>query len=370
VEPYNIDIRGFYLDARPLPDNLKYDLIIPKEYDDNVKNYNKCYLWSKYEGNGTKGIITYKRNPMEITLSDILGEYMIDGNGLEEYNYNNLGSTDKENWICIVNNENDGKNILKISWLWDDNKTNILYGIDEFNYVSEMNNIYFDEKNTYIPDKNSDVIYNVIKKNVDKMYSGALQEHIGKKDVNSTMRNYRSDGSVSHEGPYYKFDVDTILYKIDKGYKEYDHLNEEIINLIPGEHYKYVRYINSVVDIKPLTWILLGFDYSRITGRIINNEYPKWTLTLLGDELDPDVEFQKDKIITTHNGLYFTYLFEEEGFYKIKLELIDINGNKYEFEKPIVIVDKNANYEMYHTLKDEYDKYLEEKNERSLIKIN
>ena len=44
------------------------------------------------------------------------------------------------------------------------------------------------------------------------------------------MRNYRPDGSVSFEGPYYKYDVDNILYKIEKGYKEYDHLgNEEII---------------------------------------------------------------------------------------------------------------------------------------------
>ena len=74
----------------------------------------------------------------------------------------------------------------------------------------------------------------------------------------------------------------------------------------------------------------------------------------------------KDKIITTHCGLYFTYLFEHEGIYKIKLEVLDINGNRYEIEKPIVIVDKNANYEMYHTLKDEYDKYLEEKSERNL----
>ena len=29
--------------------------------------------------------------------------------------------------------------------------------------------------------------------------------------------------------------------------KEYDHLNEEIVNLEPGKHYEYVRYINSVV---------------------------------------------------------------------------------------------------------------------------
>ena len=49
---------------------------------------------------------------------------------------------------------------------------------------------------------------------------------------------------------------------------------------------------------------------------------------------------------------------------------MDINGNKYEFEKNIVIVDKDANYEMYHTLNDEYNKYLETKKERNLIYLN
>ena len=260
VEPYNIDIRGFYLDARPLPDNLKYNLLIPNEYVENIEEYNNT-------------------------------------------------------------------------------------------------------------DLNDDSLYYVIKKNVDKMYNGAIQEHLGIDEENTSMRNYRRDGSVSHEGPYYKFDVDTILYRIERNYKEYEHLNEEIINLEVGEHYKYVRYINSIVDIKPLTWIVLGFDHSRITGRLVNNEYPKWTLTLIGDELDPDEDLQKDRVISKHNGLYFTYLFEDEGVYNIKLELMDINGNIYEIEKPIVIVDKDANYEMYHTLKDEYDKYLEEKNERNLIYI-
>jgi hypothetical protein len=125
-----------------------------------------------------------------------------------------------------------------------------------------------------------------------------------------------------------------------------------------------------VVDIKPLTWILLGFDYSRITGRLINNEYPKWTLKLIGDPLDPDDDLRNDKIIATHNGLYFTYLFEYEGSYKINLKLQDINGNDYEIEKYIVIVDKDADYKMYHTLNDEYDKYLEAKNERNLIYVN
>jgi hypothetical protein len=184
------------------------------------------------------------------------------------------------------------------------------------------------------------------------------------------MRNYRKDGSVNFEGPYYKFDVDNILYKAEKGYKEYDHLNAEIVNLTPGKNYEYVRYINSVVDIKPLTWVLLGFDYTKITGRIINNEYPKWTLTMIGNEFDTDKEFSDDKVITTHYGLYLTYLFEYEGAYKIKLELLDVNGNKYEMEKTIIIVDKDANYEFYHTLKDEYDKYLEDVNEKNIIYLN
>jgi hypothetical protein len=351
VKPYNIDIRGFYYDARPLPDGLKYELMIPQEYLDNVEKEYRYYLW----GNTTKGIVTYKRNPLEISLSDIVGEY-IDGN---------FSDINREDWVSIVNSESDGDNILKISWVRN-YQNDVSYGVDEFDFNNELINASFDENDSYSSEWNKDELYHVIKKNVDNMYHWALQEHLGGKDKNSTMRNYRPDGSVSFEGPYYKYDVDNILYKIEKGYKEYDHLNEEIINLRPGKHYKYVRYINSVVDIKPLTWILLGFDYTRITGRMINDEYPKWTLTMIGDELDPDEDLRNDKEITTHNGLYFTYLFEEEGIYKIKLEILDINGNKYVIEKPIVIVDKDANYEMYHTLKDEYDKYLEAKSERSL----
>ena len=167
-----------------------------------------------------------------------------------------------------------------------------------------------------------------------------------------------------------QFDVETILYRAERGYKEYDHLNEEIVNLEHGEHYKYVRYINSAVSIKPLTWVLLGFDQTRITGRIVNDDYPKWTITMIGDELDPDSDLNSDSIITEHVGLYLTYLFENEGVYKVKLELKDINGNEYTIEKSIIIVDKDANYEMYHTLNDEYNTYLEAKRDRNLIYLN
>ena len=367
VETYNIEIKGFYYDARPLPDELKYDLMIPDEYIDNLEKEYKYYLWYKEECDVKKGIVTRKMNPTEMNVSDILGEYIIDG--IDEYNgLENIRDIDKENWISIINTETDEHNVLKISWICNDDN-NIHYGVDEFIYGGELTDVPFDENEAYNPEWNTEELYNVIKNNVDNMISWALQEHLYEDCENTSMRNYRPDGSVNFEGPYYKFDVDNIIYKAERGYKEYDHLNSEIVNLEPGENYKYVRYINSIVDIKPLTWILLGFDYTRITGRIVNEEYPKWTLTMIGNELELDEDLRKDKVITEHCGLYFTYLFEYEGIYKIKLELMDINGNKYEIEKPIVIVDKDANYKMYHTLKDEYDKYLEAKKERNLIYI-
>ena len=359
VEPYNIDIRGFYLDARPLPNELKYDLMIPLEFrENNTESNYKYYLWVKnddvkdnIDNSGLKKyIVTRKRNPIEMSLSDIFGN-LDDVNSLE----NIIGIDNKNKLISIVNDIGEGDGVLKISWISD-----ISYGVDEYKYEDELKTPPFDENDSYSTEWTKDELYNVIKKNVDKMYSWALQEHLGKDDVNSTMRNYKSDGSVSSKGPYYKFDVNNIKHKINKGYTEYNHLNDEIIDLKYGEHYKYVRYINNIVDIKPLTWVLLGFDFTRITGRVIDGDYPKWTLIMDGDS-EP---------ITTHVGLYFTYLFEKEGVYRIKLDLKDINGNIYNIEKPIVIVDKDANYEMYHTLKDEYDIYLEAKNERNLIYLN
>jgi hypothetical protein len=391
VEPYNIEIKGFYYDARPFPDDLKYDLFIPQEYQDNLEKKYRYFIWYKDGGDSDSdskiGIVTHKDNSNEITLSDIIGV-------VKDDDFENIIDVDRENWISIINTEDDEDNVLKISWMSnisndenDDSDSlevgeNLLYGIDTYKLNRELINVPFDENDSYVPEWNSNALYHIIKNNVDKMYSWALQEHLYEDCTNISMRNYKPDGSVNFEGPYYKFDVDTILYRAEMGYKEYDHLNSEIINLNPGEHYKYVRYINSVVDIKPLTWVLLGFDFSRITGRIVGNaidsecsnnncesegkihEYPKWTLTLLGDEFDSDENFRNDKIITTHNGLYLTYLFEHEGTYKVKLELLDINGNEYEIEKTIIIVDKDANYEMYHTLKDEYDKYLEQKTKK------
>jgi hypothetical protein len=376
VEPYNIDIRGFYYDARPLPDELKYDLLIPKEYDISGEIYN-YYVWNEITDGVNKYIVTINAEPSKI--SDILAEYLIEGDVIfDEYVINNnpanIIDTEKENWVSVetvVNDDSDiSDNVLKITWMKniaDENGNNsISCGVERFGYVNKIEIDLFEDGDAYSPEWSKDVLYNVIKENVDKMYSGALREHIYVDNENTSMRNYNRLGEVNYEGPYYKYDVDTILYRIERGYKEYDHLNEEIINLEHGEHYKYVRYINSVVDIKPLTWVLLGLDQTRITGRIVNNDYPKWTLIMEGDPL----ESRGDIEIVTHTGLYFTYLFEDEGIYKIKLELKDINNNTYDIEKTIIIVDKDANYKTYHTLNDEYKKYLEMKNDRNLIYLN
>ena len=352
VEPYNIEIKGFYFDARPLPDGLKYDLMVPQEYLDNVEKKYKYYLWGKIDDT-TKQIVTRKDDSTQMDILDILGEY-VEGN---------LVDMDGKELISII--DTNDKHELKVSWIRNV-ENSITCGVDTFKFIQELIDVPFDENGIYNPEVNEDALYHVIKKNVDKMYYWALNEHLKMDCENTSMRNYHPDGSVCFKGPYYKFDVDTILYRAEKGYKDYDHLNEDIINLQPGEHYKYVRYINSVVDIKPLTWVLLGFDHSRITGRLVNDRYPKWTLTMVGDGLDPNEEFRNDKEVCTHNGLYFTYLFEDEGSYKIKLEIMDANGNVYEIEKYIVIVDKDANYNLYHTLNDEYKVYLEEKYERTL----
>ena len=86
----------------------------------------------------------------------------------------------------VVNEEKDGNDILKISWIRN-NENVVSYGVDEFNFVEELENVPFDENDSYVPEWNNDLLYHVIKKNVDKMYYGALQEHLRDKDKNSSI---------------------------------------------------------------------------------------------------------------------------------------------------------------------------------------
>lgn len=100
----------------------------------------KYYLWTIEEGEGViKGIVTYRRNPMEMTLSDIVCIYLVDGQGVEEYiGLENHRDVD-EPWTHVANTSTDGENILKLAWSADGGE-----GIDEYTFGGELSDVPFD----------------------------------------------------------------------------------------------------------------------------------------------------------------------------------------------------------------------------------
>lgn len=83
-----------------------------------ITGYDKCYLWCGNADGPLKGVITTKRYPSSMTMDDIIGEYMIDGNGqsVDEYvGLENLLPTG-DGWWEIVYNSGDSDNVLKLSW--------------------------------------------------------------------------------------------------------------------------------------------------------------------------------------------------------------------------------------------------------------
>jgi hypothetical protein len=154
---------------------------------------------------------------------------------------------------------------------------------------------------------------------------------------------YDSDSEifVSRPGPFE-------MNYVNQHWALLDHLNYDITTLRPN--LPAARYIKNAVDVKPYTWFLLGFDESKISG-VVNPI--KWTLTNLATNETME-----------HEGKYFTLLLKEVGDYKIDLSFEDMYGNKYSTSRTIVIVDENANYNLYQRFKEDYDAYIEAKNER------
>lgn len=160
--------------------------------------------------------------------------------------------------------------------------------------------------------------------------------------------------------PLYGKDSDSELYSVNGGPYEInyinqhwallDNLNYDITTLLPNV--RDARYIKNAVDVKPYTWFLLGYNESKITG-VVN---PHWKLTNLATE-----EYIE------HDGKYLTLLLKEVGDYKVELSFEDVNGNKYYADRTIVIVDENANYNLYRLFKDDYDAYIEAQVEREAL---
>ena len=79
---------------------------------------------------------------MEMSISDIFG--VIDDIGVDEYiGLENIRDIDKENWISIINTEADGNDVLKFSWIYN----------EENNFLPPDN--YQESRNVKIVDRTS-----------------------------------------------------------------------------------------------------------------------------------------------------------------------------------------------------------------------
>ena len=143
--------------TNPLPltsnDYLKIDKYrFPVNLNDRIYGGgDRYYLWANVDGSITKGVITRKRNPLEMTLSDIVGEYIIDdpdNNTLDYIGLENMNDADavihKHNWRHIVNDRSYGYDTMKIYW------SNYPYsGYDVCTFVEELTGVNLGEIDTY-----------------------------------------------------------------------------------------------------------------------------------------------------------------------------------------------------------------------------
>ena len=190
-------------------------------------------------------------------------------------------------------------------------------------------------------------IYKFIQENIDHMHGWATAERTDYGEnmlpTDQTMPYYEAEGTMIGKGPYFNENVKDEWYLADN-------LTYEMGLLEPLV--KYTRYIRSGVDVKPYTWFLLGFEYSKIAGKV----NPHWTIT---NESTGESEKPFD-------GKYLTLLVKKEGNYTVKLTLEDKNGNKYEVSRNIIVVKKDADYKLYQTFKKDYDAMTEQNMLREL----
>ena len=191
------------------------------------------------------------------------------------------------------------------------------------------------------------VMFNFIQDNIRNMTGWAVSERTSQTNpTDFSMPTYTVDGQIINTGPYFNDNIQNEWYLADN-------LTYEIGKLLPLV--KYTRYIRSGVDVKPYTWFLLGYEFSKIAGKV----NPQWTI--INDSTGES---------RTYIGRYLTMLLKKEGNYTVKLKLEDKNGNIYETTRNIIVVSKSANYHIYQTFKREYDTMVEQEMLRELNEVN
>lgn len=210
------------------------------------------------------------------------------------------------------------------------------YNIDVIGFYYDAREL---PKNMKYENPEDSVMYNFIQDNINNMTGWAVSERTNiTEPTEFSMPTYTYLGEMINTGPYYNENIDDEWYLADN-------LTYEMSKLKPIV--KYTRYIKSGVDVKPYTWFLLGYEYSKIAGKV----NPVWTIKNNTEGGEPK-EFK---------GRFLTMLLKKEGNYTVTLTLEDKNGNTYNTSRNIIVVNKSANYKLYQTFKKEYD-YMTEEN--------
>ena len=188
-------------------------------------------------------------------------------------------------------------------------------------------------------------IYQFVQNSISHMHGWATAERTTlmiPKDL--SMPYWTAEGDIAGKGPYYNDNMEYEWYLADNITYEMGLLKPLV---------KYTRYIRSGVDVKPYTWFLLGYEYSKITGKV----NPKWTIK--NNTTGVEQTYTSGNF-NGYNGKYFTLLLKKEGNYTITLDLEDKNGNKYTTSRNIIVVSKTANYKLYQPFKKDYDYMVEQ----------
>ena len=211
-------------------------------------------------------------------------------------------------------------------------------------YQIDLIGFYYDARD--LPEnlqyEGTDEMQRFIQTNIFNMHRWATSERsVPGISIDASMPYYTGTGEIVGTGPYFNKNIDEEWYLANN-------FTFEIGDLRPFA--KYTRYIRSGVDVKPFTWFLLGFEYSKIAGKV----KPRWSITNNETKLTRGIygEFGQGEF---DNKQYLTLLLKKEGKYTINLELEDRLGNVYKISRNIIVVSKSANYKLYQTFKREYD---------------
>ena len=319
-------------DGDNAPSKISWNVEMTKDenqYDDDLR---KIGIVKKYEYHDLYSASTYNLDMSvssdRLKFTDIKNRFCIEHGDISEYNQFFVQLPFIGYYDVTISLEDANNNVIQ-----EKTFTKFLK-VEPYNI--DLIGFYYDARE--IPDKlkyeMDDGMYEFIQRNIESMHAFATGER-ATLDIedDASMPYYSVEGDIIHPGPYYVNNVENEWYLADN-------ISFELTELKP--FVKYTRYIRNGVDVKPYTWFLLGYEYSKIPGKI----NPVWKIKNNTTDEDPQI-FEGKR--------YLTLLLKKEGDYTVTLELDDKLGNKYTISRNIIVVSKSANYKLYQTVKKDYD---------------